>query len=164
MDYSNLTFCQTRAAFLTVNAFSILCEGTDNKVDAGDLIAISRFGGPILYLVLYSIFLLAILVWKESGSLLPRKLRSRGKGQDSPSGSGHSSREDVYAAAEVAAKSDDLLRVLNISKTYVGNKVVDDISLSVGRDTVFALLGPNGAGKTTTFNIIREYLLTVTCL
>jgi len=73
-------------------------------------------------------------------------------------GSVNSSRQDVLAAAEVAANSDDLLRVLNVSKTYAGNKVVDDISLSVGRDTVFALLGPNGAGKTTTFNIIREFL------
>lgn len=98
-------------------------------------------------------------MWWESGSLLPRKLLSRGKAPIPTSDTAHSSREDVYAAAEVAAKSDDLLRVLNISKTYAGKKVVDDVTLSVGRDTVFALLGPNGAGKTTTFNIIRGYLL-----
>jgi len=37
--------------------------------------------------------------------------------------------------------------------------VVEDVSLGVGKDTVFALLGPNGAGKTTIFNIIRGDIL-----
>jgi ABC-type branched-subunit amino acid transport system ATPase component len=62
----------------------------------------------------------------------------------------------VIAAAKSVAVSDDLLRVVNVSKSFDGSKVVDDVSIGVGKDTVFALLGPNGAGKTTTFNIIRK--------
>ncbi len=43
-----------------------------------------------------------------------------------------------------------LLNVEHVSKEYVkGNKVNDDISLSVKRGEIFGLLGPNGAGKTT---------------
>ena len=70
----------------------------------------------------------------------------------------HEKKSDVAAEAEAALSSDDLLRVLDATKTFHGNKVVDDVSLVVSRDTVFALLGPNGAGKTTTFNMIREYI------
>lgn len=117
--------------------------------------SIKKFGGPILYLFVYSFVLLSILIWAESGSWLPRRLRSR-KGISSGSGAMSSSKEDVVAAADAVSKSDDLLRVLNVTKTYNGNQVVDDVSLGIARDTLFALLGPNGAGKTTTFNIIRE--------
>lgn len=64
--------------------------------------------------------------------------------------------KDVTSAARAVATSNDLLRVLNISKSYGRKQVLDDISIGVSKDTVFALLGPNGAGKTTTFNIIRK--------
>ncbi len=66
------------------------------------------------------------------------------------------SREDVTTAATAVADSDDILRVLGISKSYSGKRVLDDVSLGVSKDAMFALLGPNGAGKTTTFNIIRK--------
>lgn len=49
----------------------------------------------------------------------------------------------------------DLLRLENVSKSFHGKQVTDDVNLSIPRDSIFALLGPNGAGKTTTFNIIR---------
>jgi ABC-type branched-subunit amino acid transport system ATPase component len=65
-------------------------------------------------------------------------------------------REDVKQESETARASDDALRVLDVTKIYDGVKVVDDVSFTVGRDTIFALLGPNGAGKTTTFNVIRK--------
>lgn len=115
-----------------------------------------RYGGPILYLFVYGFILLALLVWVDSGTRAPRRLRPR---KETPSGTGTatSSKEDVSAAAEAVAISDDLLRVIHISKTFNGNQVVDDVSLGVGKDTVFALLGPNGAGKTTAFNMIRKH-------
>jgi ATP-binding cassette subfamily A (ABC1) protein 3 len=135
--------------------FSLLCEG-NSVVNTTALGSIEKFGGPILYLFVYSFVLLLILVWADSGSRVPRRLRPR-KGTSSGSGTMSSSKEDdVIAAADAVSKSDDLLRVLNVSKTYNGNQVVDDVSLGIPRDTLFALLGPNGAGKTTTFNIIRE--------
>jgi lipopolysaccharide export system ATP-binding protein len=46
------------------------------------------------------------------------------------------------------------LETREISKSYRGRKVVDDVSLSVEQGEVVGLLGPNGAGKTTSFYMI----------
>jgi len=46
------------------------------------------------------------------------------------------------------------LQAVEISKSYRGRKVVDDVNLEIGQGEVVGLLGPNGAGKTTTFYII----------
>src|SRR5437868_6425383 len=46
------------------------------------------------------------------------------------------------------------LTTLDVTKSYKGRKVVNDLSLSVGQGEVVGLLGPNGAGKTTTFYMI----------
>lgn len=42
----------------------------------------------------------------------------------------------------------------NVSKTFTGKKVVDNISFSLGEPGVFGLLGTNGAGKTTTIRML----------
>lgn len=44
-----------------------------------------------------------------------------------------------------------LLETKNLIKSYGGRRVVDGLSISVGRSEIVGLLGPNGAGKTTTF-------------
>lgn len=44
-----------------------------------------------------------------------------------------------------------LLEAKNLVKVYGGRRVVNNLSISVGRSEVVGLLGPNGAGKTTTF-------------
>ena len=46
------------------------------------------------------------------------------------------------------------LSTVELTKSYKGRKVVDNISLSITQGEVVGLLGPNGAGKTTTFYII----------
>ena len=46
------------------------------------------------------------------------------------------------------------LETREISKTYRGRRVVDDVSVFVQQGEVVGLLGPNGAGKTTSFYII----------
>jgi lipopolysaccharide export system ATP-binding protein len=46
------------------------------------------------------------------------------------------------------------LSTVDLSKSYKGRKVVDDINLRVMQGEVVGLLGPNGAGKTTTFYIM----------
>ena len=46
------------------------------------------------------------------------------------------------------------LQAVEISKSYRGRKVVDDVSVEIRQGEVVGLLGPNGAGKTTTFYII----------
>jgi lipopolysaccharide export system ATP-binding protein len=45
------------------------------------------------------------------------------------------------------------LETVEISKSYNGRKVVDNITLRVKQGEVVGLLGPNGAGKTTSFYI-----------
>ncbi|MCA9403901.1 MAG: LPS export ABC transporter ATP-binding protein [Candidatus Omnitrophica bacterium] len=44
-----------------------------------------------------------------------------------------------------------LLETKSLVKQYGGRRVVDGLSISVGRSEIVGLLGPNGAGKTTTF-------------
>ncbi len=46
------------------------------------------------------------------------------------------------------------LQAVELSKSYRGRKVVDDVDLEIGQGEVVGLLGPNGAGKTTTFHIL----------
>jgi lipopolysaccharide export system ATP-binding protein len=47
-----------------------------------------------------------------------------------------------------------ILSTSDLTKSYKGRKVVDDINLRIAQGEVVGLLGPNGAGKTTTFYII----------
>src|SRR4029077_3059728 len=46
------------------------------------------------------------------------------------------------------------LQTLEITKSYRGRKVVDNVSVWVKQGEVVGLLGPNGAGKTTSFYMI----------
>jgi ABC-2 type transport system ATP-binding protein len=50
------------------------------------------------------------------------------------------------------------IEVRNLVKGYKGVPVLDDVSFSVRRGTVFALLGANGSGKTTTINILTTLI------
>ncbi|MBI4460236.1 MAG: LPS export ABC transporter ATP-binding protein [Acidobacteria bacterium] len=47
-----------------------------------------------------------------------------------------------------------MLQTEELTKSYRGKKIVDDVCLEVRRGEVVGLLGPNGAGKTTTFSIM----------
>ena len=42
----------------------------------------------------------------------------------------------------------------NVSKTFIGKKAVDNVSLTLDKPGVFGLLGTNGAGKTTTIRML----------
>jgi lipopolysaccharide export system ATP-binding protein len=55
--------------------------------------------------------------------------------------------------AVARSKSIRTLQTIEISKSYSGRKVVDNVSLTVRQGEVVGLLGPNGAGKTTSFYI-----------
>lgn len=42
-----------------------------------------------------------------------------------------------------------VIEATGVLKTYDGERVVDDVALTVGRGEIVGLVGPNGAGKTT---------------
>ena len=46
------------------------------------------------------------------------------------------------------------LQGVELSKSYRGRKIVDEVSLDIEQGEVVGLLGPNGAGKTTTFYML----------
>ena len=56
---------------------------------------------------------------------------------------------DLCDPADVAAKaySQDSLRVVNVTKVYGGNIIVDEVSLGVAQGDVSALLGQNDARR-----------------
>ena len=51
-------------------------------------------------------------------------------------------------------KSESLLELQNVSKSFGERKILDNVSLKVNRGEILGLLGPNGAGKSTIFNLI----------
>lgn len=56
-------------------------------------------------------------------------------------------------------RSNELLTVRNLSKSYDGRKLaVDNISFEVKPGEVFGFLGPNGAGKSTTLKLVTGIL------
>ena len=49
-----------------------------------------------------------------------------------------------------------MIEILDLTKEYSGNKVVDGLDLRVEDGELFGFLGPNGAGKTTTICCVAE--------
>ncbi|TFY82440.1 hypothetical protein EWM64_g1577 [Hericium alpestre] len=132
-----------RTSFVSVNLFSLLCSHAE-RVSTSALGNITRYGGPITYLFIYGLVLFTILVWIDSGSILPRNLssQSRKAARRRPSElfdeAGAKEKDTVDAETDVAATSADSLRVLHVSKTFGRNKVVDDPA--VGREPAEAAL------------------------
>lgn len=50
------------------------------------------------------------------------------------------------------------LEVKNLTKTFAGQKAVDNISFTVQPGEIVGFLGPNGAGKSTTMKILTTFL------
>jgi lipopolysaccharide export system ATP-binding protein len=67
-------------------------------------------------------------------------------------GGGVAAEEGIDGAT--AVPHGQVLQTCEITKTYRGRKVVDDVSVAVEQGQVVGLLGPNGAGKTTSFHMI----------
>lgn len=47
-----------------------------------------------------------------------------------------------------------VIEVIDVTKTFAGKIALDQVSLSVKRQSIFGLIGPDGAGKTTLFRVI----------
>jgi len=63
---------------------------------------------------------------------------------------------------------DIVIDVHNLSKSFGGKKVVENLSMQVKRGRIHGFLGPNGSGKTTTIRMLCGLLTpdsgTGTCL
>ena len=54
------------------------------------------------------------------------------------------------SASSMAVQTD------NLTKSYDGRNVLDNLGLTVPAGSAYALVGPNGAGKTTTFEVLLD--------
>lgn len=143
----------TRAIFVSVNVFSIDCRDRSIATYPGE---ITLYGGPILYMIMQSIFLFGLLVWMDSGSTLSKISRKTYKAPDVEEVVSTSADDEIATEVRrVNASTDDGLRVIHVSKAYGKTVAVQDVTFGVKRGEVFALLGPNGAGKSTTISLIR---------
>ena len=52
----------------------------------------------------------------------------------------------------------NILELKNITLSFDGEKILDDISLEISDKEFVTLLGPSGCGKTTTLRIIAGFL------
>ncbi len=52
----------------------------------------------------------------------------------------------------------EAIRAENLTRSYGGNVVVDDVSLEVQEGQILGFVGPNGAGKTTTWSMLTGLL------
>ena len=51
---------------------------------------------------------------------------------------------------------ENLLVVDSVSKSFANHKALNNVSISIHKESIFGLLGPNGAGKTTLIRIINQ--------
>jgi ABC-type sugar transport system ATPase subunit len=71
--------------------------------------------------------------------------------------SAESPNNTTSANGTVAAARPPLLRIENLSKTFVGQKALDRVSLEIAQGEVHALLGQNGCGKSTLIKVLTGY-------
>ncbi|KAJ8125704.1 hypothetical protein O1611_g7934 [Lasiodiplodia mahajangana] len=143
-----------RTLFVALNLFSTTCDDQELRSNPGSLLA---YGGPILYLILQSIFLFGVLLWYDSGAgrTLINRITQR---SIKTSNDGNASDEEIaneLVRVTSSPQDTDGLRVLHLTKSFGKFTAVDNVTFGVQHGEVFALLGPNGAGKSTTISLIR---------
>ncbi len=52
----------------------------------------------------------------------------------------------------------NLIQINSVTKDFTGHRALDNVSMSVPKQSIFGLLGPNGAGKTTLIRIINQII------
>lgn len=58
----------------------------------------------------------------------------------------------------VTCKRMSAIKIINITKKFGGQVVLDNVSFEIPKNGIFGLLGPNGAGKTTLFSLAAGFL------
>ncbi|MFN9500473.1 MAG: ATP-binding cassette domain-containing protein [Chryseotalea sp.] len=51
-----------------------------------------------------------------------------------------------------------MIEISQVSKSFKGQKVVNNLTLTVNEGEIVGLLGANGAGKSTTLNMVLGFL------
>lgn len=145
-----------RALLIGLNALEVGCKDGEHTPAA----SIYGYGGPILYLVLQVIVLLAIIIWIEGDlALFHRKGTKTTMFVDSEKSPSAVTSSEVKEEETRAENTDsDLLRALHLSKAFGSNQAVDDVTFGLPESDVMALIGPNGAGKSTLVNLIQSEL------
>ncbi|KOS20037.1 ATP-binding cassette sub-family A member 3 [Escovopsis weberi] len=143
-----------RALFLTTNLFSVACDGSQITQHPLEM---TKFGGPIFLLIVQSCCLFGLLLWVDSGSAASMLRNLLGRYGEMENAVTNADAEMKEEATRVLSEEGSLdgLRLLNVTKSFGKNTVVDNVSFGIGKGEVFALLGPNGAGKSTTISLIR---------
>ena len=139
-----------RALFVALNVFQVSCHGDAISKNPSD---IKLYGGPIVYLLMQSFVLFAILLWYDSGSFLPKWFRKTVRVQSRDDDD--ITDPDILREIQHVRSFSGGLRVLNVTKAFGSNVAVEDVTFGVESGEVFALLGPNGAGKSTIISLIR---------
>ena len=79
-----------------------------------------------------------------------RKISHKGRCSKDSEKTSHTKRRTVYM-------SQPLIDLQHISKSFDGEMVLDDLSLSIKENSFVTLLGPSGCGKSTTLRIIGGF-------
>ncbi|KAF1844873.1 P-loop containing nucleoside triphosphate hydrolase protein [Cucurbitaria berberidis CBS 394.84] len=137
--------CLERTLFIGLQQMALSC----NQRAAG---SIYLFGGPIMYLILQGIFLFALLLWWDSGFVIPAS-RSHKVTKDPEATEMYES--DLFSERKRLVSGTTDLRVDSVTKSFGKNLAVDNVTFGVQQSEIFALLGPNGAGKSTIISMIR---------
>jgi ATP-binding cassette subfamily A (ABC1) protein 3 len=134
-----------RALFIGLQQMGLMC----NSRTTG---SIYLYGGPILYLILQGIFLFGLLLWWDSGFIIPSRARSHKTSTDAEA---TDTSTDLITERKRMDSATTDLRIDSVTKSFGKNLAVDNVTFSVQQSEIFALLGPNGAGKSTIISMIR---------
>ncbi|KAH8716914.1 hypothetical protein GQ44DRAFT_829766 [Phaeosphaeriaceae sp. PMI808] len=134
-----------RTLFIGLQQIGMMCNGHSSG-------SIYLYGGPILYLVLQAIFLFALLLWWDSGFIIPSTRSHKPRTSDAEA---TDTSTDLVAERERMHSSTTDLRISSVTKSFGKNLAVDNVTFGVQQSEIFALLGPNGAGKSTIISMIR---------
>jgi branched-chain amino acid transport system permease protein len=112
--------------------------------------------GPIIY----SVVLLAVVMFRSQGLLPETNLRLRRNRLQASSSHASASVADIPRPARVeepagaASAEGHSVRLTDIRKRFGGLEVLRGLDLTLRPNEITAVLGPNGAGKTTLFNVL----------
>lgn len=126
-----------RTLFIALNLFSTTCDGEELRSNPGSLLA---YGGPILYLILQSLFLFGVLLWHDSGAgttLINRITQRHIKANTDGDASDEEIANELVRVTS-SPNDTDGLRVVHLTKTFGKFTAVDNVTFGVQHGEVFA--------------------------